>query len=277
LSGDQKAKFHLQAERYQTGLVSRAAAASARSLNEETRRIRRLEQEGEAATLQYMMQPEVVAGLTPAAIGQLALDVGPANANEIRRYHQQITKPGKAAEAKMDVQMFKGILSDYEGYAPELLTHKPKNDKERLQQAQLNRIYQQINVRVNDLAQKLKRKPEPEEKEAIMRSAMKERVKADFGFFEKPDDYEGPAIGLPTVGPEAEAIRARAAVPIKEIPEDSLRSTIDFIKNNRAEFAGANDAWVTKKMRPVIERAAAMARMGASREEVVKYLKEGQP
>lgn len=273
MSGEDKARFVTQAENYRASQASKAAALESRAFTAEARALQRVEREGKAAVLQYLMNPEAVASMTPAAINALALQLGPDNARDILNYHHQLNKPKALGNAKIDVQTFKTVLNDY--YDPktvELFSKSGKLTEEQLQKkAEMGEIFMRVNQRIEYATVKKKAPLEQDEKEKIMRDALKEKIKVDYGWSPgeiTKRDIEMPAIAVPATGDRAEEIRGRAIVPIKEIPKETLDVYIAGLRRSRRGAERMTDKQLIDAYKSVLERAHAAGRLGGTADDV---------
>lgn len=275
---DQKAKLILHDESIRATRASRAhaeagraAALESRAASAEHRAYIRMERAGEQVVATYMLNPDTVKDMSDTALNALALDVGPRNALALKSFRDNLSKvPGGLAGAKMDVQSFRAVISEY-GYDPNVMSKTGKlTEKDRQHKDELSHIYLEVNQRIQAKAIEKKRPLELEEKELIMREALKSKVYLDNGWFSK--DREVPAIAVPQSGERGAAMRERAIVPFKDIAPESVAASVAFLRANRSDLSRLTDQQIVDRMRGSIERAAALARTGASREEIERFL-----
>ena len=278
MSGEQKAKLILHDESIRATRASRAhaeagraAAVESRIESAERRALMRMEREGAQVATMYMMQPETVKDMSDTALDALALNIGHRNALELKRFRDGLNKvPGGLANAKMDVQSFRAVISEY-GYDPNVMSKTGKlTEKDRQHKDELSHIYLEVNQRIQAKSVEKKRPLELDEKEAIMREALKSKVYLDNGWFSK--DREVPAIAVPREGERGAEMRERAIVPFKDIAPESVAASVAFLRANRPDLSRLTDQQIVERMRGSIERAAALARTGASREDIERLL-----
>lgn len=274
LDGDQKARVIQHLDQLATSAASRAAANESRANAAEERNFRRREREGEAATLIYLANPEALAAMNPNTIaGPLALEIGVGNARTLLHAQSQLAKPGKVAQAKMDVQTFKSIITDY-GFDAGLMTKQVKSEADKEKQAELTTMFREVNQLIDTRARETKRPLTREETEKIMRDAMGQTVKLDHGFMGLRT-REVLRLLVPTDGERAtEALRS-ARVDVKESPPDVLEEHIRYIKETRKGFDKRSDAEIMRLLKEPLERAEGVRVLGGSPDLIRSILSGG--
>lgn len=273
LNGDAKARFINQAESHINAMISRAATQESRALNAEIRAERARNLAGRAATLQYLMNDEALAAMSPSAVAALGLEIGFDNAQMLANRKIQLAKPANMTQARMARDVFKTIAGEY-NFKPELLTRAPKNETEREAQGTLATMYMEINQRIHSTSTARGKPLTPDEMEDLARKEFTNMVKIDPGLFSRSRLV--PAISIPADGPKRVEALKQLTKPMEQIDPEVLGHHIGWIKKNRPGFERMTDAEVRARLGSALERAAGLDAARAPRELIEAVLRGEQ-
>jgi len=274
LSGEQKARFISSYQSYLHTLDAREAARANRALSNEQREALRRKRLGEDAAHSILLHDETVRALDDSSINNFALEYGSEPALILKQRRDQLNKP---IGGKLTMEEFKPILSEYiPAEDAKLLSGSRKlNEKEQAKKASYGRALYRINTEIQERATQKRAPLDLDEKAAIARRVLSEKIHIDYGWSSLSDIFSSdvetiPAL-VPEVGGQRETYAKRGEAKLEDIPAKTRRVYAGILRKEM-KLGNQPDAAVLEQYRRQVQRAHALAMMGASEQQIEDVL-----